>query len=68
MAGSARIVYDERTQSNEHTRNPGVRVRRFRAELRRQGLTWTETHYLFGEKWLGYLLWSDERLIVEFKW
>jgi hypothetical protein len=68
MAGSARIIYDERTQSNYRKGNPGVTVRKFRSELKRQGLTWTETHYLHGEKWLGYLLWSDDRSIVEFKW
>lgn len=68
MSGIAHIVYDEFNKRGKVKKNPGVTVRRFRTELKKQGLNWKETHYLQGTFSLEYLYSATDRTIVKFEW
>ena len=67
MPGFARIVWDERVKRRYwlKKKNSGVVVRKFRAELKRQGVKFTETHHPLGRFNALHL---KDREIVEFKW
>lgn len=63
VSGVAHIIYDERTVENVAKYNTGLKVRQFRALLRKSGVIWNETHYI-SEKLDHYF----EREIVKFEW
>jgi len=71
--GQARIIYDERKHRYPRLKkkNPGATARKFRKELRRQKINFSESHFAKGQmERLGFVIpeYLKDREVVLFKW